>query len=323
MLKRFVKPIDEQVKKDLKEYFGPGDYMVTAVAKDEPIRVYTLKATQAVRHAQMIHGLSPMLAAVAGRVMCGALLLSSLIKHASNQKLMLKLETEGDIKSVVAEVDGFGNVRCMVNSGHIPVKTRMEGERKKLDIGGVVGRGRLVVVKDIGVGEPYTGVVPLVSGEIGEDIAYYLWKSEQIPSAVAVGVLVDERGLVKEAGGYLVQPLGGASPKVVEEMERRVKSMPSVTSLLDAGKRPEEIAQMLLEGMEPHLVGLKEVKYFCPCNRRLLEVLIAGYPREELEEFIKENRPLEIECNFCKKKYTFSPQELTRLLGPDDKKAPH
>ncbi len=312
-LRDFAKPLDEETKRDLKDYFKDRDYMVIAVAEKEPIRVYVVKATNSVKEAQMIHALSPMLAAITGRVMCGALLLSSLIKHATNQKLLLRLETEGPVKSIAAEVDGFGNVRCMVSAQNVPFKVRHEGDRKKLDIGGVVGSGRLVVVKDLGMKEPYVGVVPLVSGEIGEDIAYYLYKSEQIPSAVAVGVLVGNDGMVAHAGGYLVQPLGGASPKAVEAMEERVRKMPSVTSLLSEGKRPEDIASMLLEGMGPHLLSLKEVKYYCPCSKKVVESVVMALPDEEIERIFKEHEILEVSCNFCGKRYSFTEEEIRRL----------
>ncbi len=311
-IKEFGKEITQKVKNDLKDYFKDRDYMVIAVAEEEPLRVYALRATSTVREAQMIHGLSPILATVTGRVLCGALLLSSMIKHATNQKLVLKLETEGPIKSIVAEVDGYGNARCMVNTQPVEDVTKDVDGVKKWDVGKVVGQGRLVVMKDMGMKDPYVGVVPLVSGEIGEDIAYYLWKSEQIPSAVALGVLIGTDGLVEAAGGYLVQPLPGASPKLIEEVERRVKSFPPVSTLLKEGKRPEDIACMLLEGMAPHLLGLKEVKYYCPCNKQIVLELVKDMPFEEPY--------LEITCNYCGKVYRIGKDEVEKLHEKPDSK---
>ncbi|WP_068549723.1 Hsp33 family molecular chaperone HslO [Thermosulfidibacter takaii] len=312
-IKEFGKAITKEVKDDLKDYFKERDYMVITVAEKEPVRVYALKATNTVRQAQLIHGLSPILATVTGRVLCGALLLSSMIKHATDQKLVLKLETEGPIKSIVAEVDGFGNARCMVNTQSVENKVKEVDGKKKWDVKGIVGQGRLVVIKDIGLKEPYIGVVPLISGEIAEDIAYYLWKSEQIPSAVALGVLIGEDGTVREAGGYLVQPLGGASPKVVDEIEKRVRSLPPVSQMLDEGMRPEDIACAILESMNPHLIGLKEVKYFCPCSERIVQDVVKGMDPKELDKIFEINEVLEISCNYCGKVYRFTKEKVEAL----------
>ncbi len=309
-IRDFGKPMDPQVMQDLKDYFEDRDYMVIAVAEKEPVRVYTLKATETVRKAQLIHGLSPIVAVIAGRVICGALLLSSMIKHASPQKLVLKLETEGPIRQVAAEVDGFGNARCMVNTEPVEQKTKVVDGRRKFDVSGVVGKGRLVVIKDLGMKEPYISVVPLISGEIAQDVAYYLWKSEQIPSAVALGVLIDTDGMVKHAGGYLVQPLGGASPEVVEKIEKRVKEMPPVTRLMEEGKRPEDIALSILEGMNPHLIGLKEVRYHCPCNKEIAAQIARAIPEDELSRMLAERGYVEITCNYCGKIYRFTEECL-------------
>ncbi len=319
-IERFGKRMDEQVKRDLKDYFQDRDYMVIAVAEREPVRVYALKSTNTVKRAQMIHGLTPILAALTGRVISGALLLSSMIKHASNQKLVLKLETEGPIKSIVAEVDGFGNARCMVNTQPVENLIKEIDGKRKFDISGIVGSGRLVVIKDLGMKDPYIGVVPLISGEIAEDIAYYLWKSEQIPSAVALGVLVGEEGTVKQAGGYLVQPLGGASPEVVEEIERRVKNLPPVTQMLEEGKRPEDIATTILEGMGPHLIGLKEVKYYCPCSKKIIEEIVASLSEKELSEIFEKHSKLEVSCNYCGKVYTFTKEEVEKIRNEASQK---
>ena len=312
-IREFGKAIDNKVKEDLKEHFQDRDYMIIAVAEKEPIRIYTLKATETVKRAQIIHGLSPIVAAATGRIICGALLLSSMIKHASPQKLVLKVESEGPVKSIVAEVDGYGNARCMVSTSSANLMTKEVNGRRKLDIGRLLYPGKLVVIKDIGMKDPYMGVVPLVSGEIGEDIAYYLWKSEQIPSAVAVGVLIGEDGTVKQAGGYLVQPLGGTSPKALEKIEAQVKKPPPVSDMLESGKRPEDIATELLEDMNPHLLGLKEVKYFCPCSEKIVKEVIASLTEYDIDKIFSEHPTLEVTCNYCRKSYRFTKEEVERL----------
>ncbi|NPA32706.1 MAG: Hsp33 family molecular chaperone HslO, partial [Aquificae bacterium] len=207
-----IKELSSQVKKDLKDYFQERDYMVIAVPKKEPVRVYTLKATNTVETARRVHNLSPAATVAMGRAIAGALLLTSLLKHGTNQKLLLKIEGDGPIGLIVVEADAKGRVRGFVQNPNVePLIKEVDG-KKKFDVSAIVGKnGTLTVVKDLGTGKPYTSVVPLVSGEIGQDIAYYLYQSEQIPSAVALGVKVNEDGSVKHAGGYLVQTLGGTS----------------------------------------------------------------------------------------------------------------
>ncbi len=212
-IKDYGKKITEEVKRDLKDYFKDKDYMVIAVPEKEPVRMYALKATNTVKKAQEIHLFPHIIAAAVGRAICGTLLLTSLIKHATDQKILLKIDSDGPLYHISVEADGYGNVRCFALYKDTEVEIKDINGTKKLDIGKIIGKGTLTVVKDLGIGEPYTGVVPLISGEIGEDIAYYLLQSEQIPSAVGVGVLIDERGIIEHAGGFMIQSFGGTTPK--------------------------------------------------------------------------------------------------------------
>ncbi|MEO2152713.1 MAG: Hsp33 family molecular chaperone HslO, partial [Thermococcus sp.] len=257
------KPFSQQVMKDLKDYFRERDYLVMAVPKEEPLRVWVVKATDTVRTAQRIHGLSPMAGAVMGRAIVGAILLSSLIKHGTEQKLALKIEGDGPIGMVYVEVDGKGRVRGFVKNPDVPLFIKEENGRKKLDIAKAVGNGVLSVIKELRTGKPYVGIVPLISGEIAQDIAYYLLQSEQIPSAVGIGVKLDERGEIKVAGGWLVQRMGGTSDKALRIIEEQVKKLKPISELLEEGKRPEEIALMIIpDELKPHLLGLKEIEYY-------------------------------------------------------------
>ncbi|NPA15383.1 MAG: Hsp33 family molecular chaperone HslO [Deferribacteres bacterium] len=312
-IKNYGKEFTDEVKKDLQNYFKDRDYMVIAVPEKEPIRVYALKATNTVRKAQELHGFPHIVAAAVGRAICGALLLTSLIKHATNQKILLRIDSDGAVNHIVVEADGHGRVRCFASYRDVDVETREVKGVKKLDIGKVIGKGSLTVIKDLGFGEPYSGMVPLVSGEIGEDIAYYLWKSEQIPSAVAVGVLIDETGRVQHAGGFLVQTLGETTPEALEVIEKRVKELPPISSLLKEGKRPEDIALMILEGLNPHLVGLKEVEYYCPCSQEVVKNLIKQMPEETLKEQLEEKGFVEVQCKFCNSVYRFTKEEVDRI----------
>jgi molecular chaperone Hsp33 len=308
------KKIDEQVREDLKNYFQDRDYVVMAVPKEEPLRVWVVKATNTARTAQRIHNLSPMAAAVMGRAIVSAILLSSLIKHGTNQKLGLKIEGDGPIGYVYVEVDGKGRVRGFVKNPNVPLFTKEVNGKTKLDIAKAIGNGTLSVIKDLGTGKPYVGVVPLVSGEIAEDIAYYLVQSEQIPSAVGIGVKLDEKGEIKVAGGWMVQEMGGTSEKALQVIEDAVKKLPPVSELLEQGKRPEDIALMIIpEELNPHLLGLKEIEYYCPCNEDVVKSVIAGLPQEEIDSIFKENRYLEVSCQFCGKVYRYTREEVEKI----------
>ncbi|NPB06484.1 MAG: Hsp33 family molecular chaperone HslO [Aquificae bacterium] len=318
-----IKKLDEQVKKDLKDYFQERDYMVIAVPKKEPVRVYALKATNTVETARRVHDLSPGAAVAMGRAIAGALLLTSLLKHGTNQKLLLKIEGDGPIGTIVVEADAKGRVRGFVQNPDVPLYTREENGKVKVDVARIVGKnGTLTVVKDLGTGKPYTGVVPLISGEIGKDIAYYLYQSEQIPSAVAVGVKLNEDGSVRHAGGYLVQTLGGSSDKVKELLEKRVLELPSPTEMFEQGLRPEDVATEILKDMEPQLVGLKEVEYYCPCDEEVAKASLLMLSEDELKELFKEQELATVSCRFCGKVYKFDEKviEEKKKKGEDEKK---
>ncbi len=308
------KKIDEKVKEDLKGYFGERDYVVMAVPKDEPLRVWVVRATNTARTAQRIHNLSPMAAAVMGRAIVGAILLSSLIKHGSDQRLGLKIEGDGPIGSVYVEVDGKGRVRGFVKNPNVPLFTKEVNGRTKLDIARAVGNGTLTVIKDLRTGKPYVGVVPLISGEIAEDIAYYLVQSEQIPSAVGIGVKLDEKGEIKVAGGWLVQEMGGTAEEALKKVEAAARNLPPVSDLLEEGKRPEDIALMLIpQELNPHLLGLKEIEYYCPCSEETVKNLIVSLPQEEVDAVFKENELMEISCRFCGRVYRFTKEEVENI----------
>lgn len=301
-----IKELNKQVKEDLKDYFQERDYMVIAVPKKEPVRVYTVKTTNTLETARRIHNLSPSATVAMGRAMVGALLLTSLLKHGSNQKLLLKIEGDGPIGTIVVEADAKGRVRGFVSNPNVDTYIKeVEGE-KKFDVAQIVGKkGTLTVIKDLGMGKPYTSVIPLISGEIGQDIAYYLYQSEQTPSAVAVGVKVNKDGTVRHTGGFLVQTLGGTSEKVKELLEKRILELPSVTEMMEKGKRPEDVATEILRDMEPQLIGLKEIEYYCPCNEEVAKASLFLLTAEELEEMFKEKDLAEVTCNFCGRIYRF------------------
>ncbi|TCK06434.1 Hsp33 family molecular chaperone HslO [Phorcysia thermohydrogeniphila] len=310
---KLMKKLTEEVKSDLKSYFQDRDYGVIAVTEEDALRAFVVKTTNLCDIARLRHKTSPIATAVLGRALTGALLLTSLLKHASDQRLLLRIEGDGPIGLVVAEANAKGNVRGFVKNPQVETFVKEVNGKKKFDIGRAVGSGFLTVVKDFGFGTPYESSVPLVSGEIAEDIAYYLLKSEQIPSAVSIGVLVGETGKVEAAGGFLVQPLPGASDKAIEKLEENVKKLPPVSALIKEGKRPEEIVELLFEGFTPHILALKELSFKCKCSKEVAKGGVIALPEKDLKELIEEGG-VTIRCNFCNEEYFFSREELEEIL---------
>jgi len=310
---KLLKELTEEVKEDLKNYFKDRDYGVVAVTREDALRAFVVRTTNLCEIARLRHKLSPMATAVLGRALTGAILLTSLLKHGTEQRVLLRIEGDGPIGLVVAEATAKGEVRGFVQNPQVPTFVKEEGGRKKFDIGKAVGKGTLTVVKDFGFGTPYESSVPLVSGEIAQDIAYYLLKSEQIPSAVAIGVLVGESGKVEAAGGFLAQPLPGASQKAIEKLEENVRELPPVSSLIKEGKRPEEIAELLFKGFTTELLALKELSFRCKCSKEVARGALLALPEEELEKLLKESQA-SVKCNFCGQEYVFTEEELKELL---------
>ena len=283
------KEISGKVKEDLKEYFADRDYMVIAVPKEEPARVYALKASNAIDTARKIHNLENEEAKALGSVMISALLLTSLVKHASNQKVLVKVSGLLDGKRIVAEADGRGRVRGLIETS---------GEEEP----------SLTVIKELGMGTPYTSIVPLQGKDMSSNLSFYLSQSEQIPSGVRVEVSVDKEGKI-HGGGFLLQTLGGISKKVLDVLDERTVTVPRLTDLLKGGKRPEDIATLLLKDMNPSLVGLKEIEYYCPCSEEIARASLLSLGEEELEELTMDG-PAEVTCRFCGRVYRFSRSDI-------------
>ncbi|WP_456397470.1 Hsp33 family molecular chaperone HslO [Desulfurobacterium sp.] len=308
-----LKKLDEQVKRDFKEYFKDRDYGVIAVAREDAIRVFAIRTTNLTEIARLKHGLFPLSTVVLGRTMAGATLLTTLIKHGTEQRILLRIEGDGPAGLVVAEANGKGEVRGFIQNKHIKTATMDVNGKKKFDVRSAVGKGTLTVVKELGLKTPYESSVPLISGEIAEDIAYYLLKSEQIPSAVSLGVLIGEDGKVKTAGGFLVQPLPGAKEENIAKIEKTVKNLPPVTEMLTSGKRPEDIAEEVLKGFGVQILALKELSFRCRCSKETAMQSLIMLPIQELEKLIKEGGA-EITCNFCSTVYYFAPEEIKNVI---------
>lgn len=289
------------------------DYLVRATALDERVRAFALDATGVVRELQRRHDTHPAVTAALGRTAMGALLLSAATLKEEDQVLTVDVRGDGPVRRVLATANGRGEVRGLVGNPHVHAESR-DG---KLNVGGVVGtEGYLAVTRDLGMRETYRGMVELVSGEIGEDLAYYLAKSEQTPSAVGIGVFVMPDLSVEAAGGYLVQLLPGLSDDEIGGIERRIASLPHPTALLREGTTPEQMLDRIFpDGWVSG--GRQELAFRCPCSRERFEAAIVSLGHQEVRRIIdEEDQPFtEVVCHFCNEAYHFSPAEMETILA--------
>ena len=285
------------------------DIIIRATAADGLIKMAVITARDTVERARQLHRLSPTACAALGRTLCGASLLGQAMKE-ENASLTIRLNGGGPIGSVVAVSDHLGNVRGYVGDPTVELPLRPDG---KLNVGGAVGRdGMLTVSRDLGLREPYIGSVQLVSGEIAEDLTAYLLESEQVPSACALGVLVDTDCSVRAAGGFIVQLMPGAEEALIAKLEDNIFLMDQLTTVLDEDGTDAIFAQVL-KGFDWHLVGEYPVSYRCPCTRERVEQALTVIDRSELDEIAAEGKEVSVSCQFCDRVYTFTPQELRAL----------
>lgn len=282
------------------------DLLVKGTAEGEPILVVGLRSTDMAERAKTIHGTLPTASAALGRALSGAALLSSFLKEG--QRVMIQIAGNGPLRGIVAESDWQGRVRGYVRRPFVHLGTR-DG---KLDVGRAVGSGTLTVLKDLGLREYYRGTVPLSTGEIASDIAYYLSASEQIPAAVSLGVYVEPDNSVTASGGFLVHPLPGCSPDRIEELEERMRKVRPVTEMIREGMSPGRMMEEAI-GRRVHVREEKEVAYFCPCTRdRVQDALVALGP-DELNTMAREGKDATVRCEFCLTTYVVSREELVFL----------
>ena len=290
------------------------DKIIRATAADGFVKMAVITARDTVERARQIHALSPTACAALGRTLCGASLLGQAMKE-ENATLTIRINGGGPIGSVVAVSDCEGNVRGYVENPAVELPLRPDG---KLNVGGAVGRdGMLTVSRDIGLREPYIGSVELVSGEIAEDLTSYLLESEQVPSACALGVLVDTDRTIRAAGGFLVQLMPGAEDELIGKLEDNIFMMDQLTTVLDEDGA-QALFDQVLRGFEWHTVGEYPVAYRCYCSRARVEQALTVIDPAELREIIAEGSPISVSCQFCDREYSFTPEELAALPRPGE-----
>lgn len=283
--------------------------IIRATAADGFIKMAVITAKDIVERARQIHGLSPTACAALGRTLCGASLLGQAMKE-EKAALTIRINGGGPIGSVIAVSDCEGNVRGYVENPRCELPLRSDG---KLDVGGAVGRdGMLTVSRDLGMREPYIGSVELVSGEIAEDLTAYLMESEQVPSACALGVLVNTDLTIRAAGGFIVQLMPGAEDSLIEKLEDNIFMMDQLTTVLDEDGE-EALFRQVLAGFDWHIVGEYPVEYRCYCSRERVEQALTVIDPKEFDEIIAEGKDISVSCQFCDKEYSFTPAELMQL----------
>ncbi|MCR5107900.1 MAG: Hsp33 family molecular chaperone HslO [Lachnospiraceae bacterium] len=284
--------------------------MIRATAADGQIRAFAVSARKVSEDARIAHDLSPIGTAALGRTMSAALMMGAMLKNDTDL-LTLQIRSEGLMKGITVTADPKGNVKGYVAVPDVMLPPNSLG---KLDVGGAVGEGMLSVIKDLGLKDPYVGQVRLQTGEIADDLTYYFAVSEQTPSAVALGVLMNKENTVRQAGGFIIQLMPGISDETIDALEERLRTVESVTSMLDKGMSPEDMIEFLLEGMDPEIIGRDEVRFKCDCSKERVEKALISVGKDELESMIEDNEPVEVKCDFCSKKYSFSVDELKELL---------
>ena len=287
------------------------DYLVRGMTMDGFVKVVAIRSTEIVRRGAQVHGTSPNATAAFGRALTAASMMGNMQK-VENGSMTLQIKGGGPIGTIVCVSDPTGNVRGYVYEPNVPFVEKYAG---KLDVGATVGtEGTITVVRDLQMKEPYVGSVPLVSGEIGDDVTAYFAQSEQTPTACALGVLIDRDCSVKVAGGYLIQLLPGAPEETIDAVENGIRKAGAVTPMLEQGMTPEDILGQVLGDLGVVFMETTPVEYKCYCSRERVVDALISLGKKELSEIAEEGKAFPVECQFCDEIYTFTPDEIQKLI---------
>ena len=286
------------------------DYMIRAVAAEGKIRAFAATTRDTVEEARRRHNTSPVVTAALGRLLTAGAMMGRMMK-GDRDRLTLKINGDGPVQALTVVADNRGDVKGFPQ---VPQVLLHANDKGKLDVAGAVGVGVLTVIKDIGLKEPYVGTSMLVTSEIAEDITYYFATSEQTPSAVALGVLMNRENTVRQAGGFILQLMPGVEEETISRLEARIGEIHSITSMLDEGMSPEEILRYVLEGFEPEFLDKTPVAFLCDCSKKKIESAIVSLGKEDLESLIAEREPVEAHCDYCNTSYTFEVEEIEKIL---------
>ena len=286
------------------------DYIVRATAADNQLRAFAIYSKNLVEEARQRHNTSPVATAALGRMLSAAAMMGIMMK-GDDDLLTIKLEGDGPLGGVMVTADSKAGVKGYVGNPDVLLPPNSKG---KLDVGGAVGKGMLTVIKDIGMKEPYSGSCQIVSGEIAEDLTYYFASSEQVPSAVALGVLMEHDNTVKQAGGLIIQVMPFAEDSLIDRLEEKINNMSSITSMLDKGMTPEDILNEVLGEFGLDINEKTPAAFRCNCSKERVEKALISIGKKELQEMIDEGNTIELKCHFCNTAYNFTVDGLKKIL---------
>ena len=285
------------------------DYLVRATAADAQIRAFAVTTRNLVETARVAHNTSPIVTAALGRLMSGALMMGDMLKN-DKDLLTIRIDGDGPVKGLLVTTDNAGNVKGYAKNPSVVLPPNEQGH---LNVGEGIGSGSLTVIRDLGLKEPYTGQIALHSGEIADDLTYYFAESEQIPSSVGLGVLMNHDNTVREAGGFIIQLMPYAEEKIISHLEQNLQKAASVTEILKAGNTPEDMLKIVLEGFDVVFNGTMPVQFHCNCDRDHVEGALILLGKNELDSMIADGKEIELKCQFCGKAYQFSVDDLEGL----------
>ena len=293
--------------KKMEEY---RDYMIRAVAANAQINAFAITSRDLTEAARQAHNTSPIATAALGRAMSGALMMADMLKGPSDL-LTIQIDGDGPMQGLVVTADNRGHVKGYVKNPNVILPPNEQGH---LNVGGAIGRGTLTVIRDMNLKDPYIGQIPLVTGEVAEDLTAYYAQSEQIPSSVGLGVLMNKDNTVRRAGGFVVQLMPFADDEVIGKLEDNIRKISSVTSILNEDSRPEHLLQVVLDGFDLQVTSKEDVSFYCNCSRERFERGLVLLGKEELESIIEDGKDIELVCQFCNRTYSYTPDEVKMLL---------
>lgn len=288
------------------------DYIVRATAAGNQIRAFACTTRETVEKARQAHNTSPVITAALGRLLSAGVMMGTMLK-GEKDLITLQIKGDGPVHGITVTAGAEGQVKGYAIVPDVILPANSIG---KLDVAGAIGRGTLTVIKDMGLKEPYSGQVELQTGEIAEDLTYYFAASEQVPSCVGLGVLMEKNNTVKQAGGFIVQLMPFAEEEVIAKLEENINGLKSVTTMLDEGKKPEEILGIVLDGLDLKLTDdVTSAQFRCDCSRERVERALISIGKKELQDMIEEGKEIEVACQFCGRQYQFSVEDLKNLYG--------
>ncbi|CRZ33450.1 molecular chaperone Hsp33 [Herbinix hemicellulosilytica] len=291
------------------------DYIVRATAANNQIRAFAATTRELVEYARTIHNTSPVATAALGRLLTAGTMMGVMMK-GEKDILTLQIKGSGPIGGIIVTANSKGAVKGYVHNPNVILPANQYG---KFDVAGAIGAGMLTVIKDLGLKEPYVGQIELISGEIAEDLTYYFASSEQVPSSVALGVLMNKDNTVRHAGGFILQLLPQAEEEVIVKLEERIGQLEGITGLLDKGMTPEMILEHLIGDMGMEIMEKYPTAFECNCSKERVESAVVSVGKKEIQEMIDDNEPIEVNCHFCNKHYIFTVDELKNLLARADR----